>query len=126
MTKKINKKVLIVEDDPNFVSILKQKFDQEGFSVVVAQDGKAGFNSFKTENPDIVVSDMLLPLMQGLDMAKEIRKLNSEAPVIFLTNVKDEAHLDDLKKIKHTDYLIKSDVRLDDIVKLVKKRLNIK
>lgn len=126
MTKKINKKVLIVEDDPNFVSILKQKFDQEGFSVIVAQDGKAGFSSFKTENPDIIVSDMLLPLMQGLDMAKEIRKSNSEAPVIFLTNVKDEAHLDDFKKIKHTDYLIKSDVRLDDIVKLVKKRLSIK
>lgn len=122
---KINKKVLIVEDDPNFVSILKQKFEQEGFLTFTAQDGKEGFNISEREKPDLIISDVLLPLLDGIDMVKKIKKDNADLPIILLTNVKDTSYSDVIKKLKKVDYLIKSDVRLDDIVEKAKKKLNI-
>lgn len=123
---KTNKKILIVEDDPNFVFILKEKFSAEGFSVLTAQDGKEGLSAIEREKPDLVISDVLLPLLDGVDMAKKARQKSSELPVIFLTNVKDPSSSYGAKKIKNVDYIIKSDVRLDDILAIAKKRLKIK
>ncbi len=125
MQKSSDKKILIVEDDQNFVSILKQKFDQEGFLTFTCQDGKEGLNMAEKENPDLIISDVLLPLLDGIEMIKQIKKDNVDLPVILLTNVKDDSYSDIIKRIKKTDYLIKSDVRLNDIVKIAKKRLGL-
>ena len=121
--KKLNKKVLIVEDDPNFVTILKEEFSREGFSISIAQDGKEGARSVESEKPDLVVTDVLLPMLDGIDMAKQIRSKGSKLPFIFLTNVKDPGYSDTIKKIKKADYLVKSDVKLEDIVNAAKKLL---
>jgi len=119
------KKILIAEDDPNFTSILREKFSQEGFSVFVAQDGKEGLQIIEKEKPDLIISDILLPLLNGIDMVKQIKGDKENLVVIFLTNIKDPAYFDAVKKMKKADYLIKSDVCLDDIVKISKKRLNL-
>jgi DNA-binding response OmpR family regulator len=126
MPVKIDKKILIVEDDPNFVLILKQKFEKEGFLVVVAQDGKEGQSIFFSEKPDLVLSDVLLPIQNGVEMIKNIKDKNEDLPVILLTNVKDENYSEAVRKMKKVDYLIKSDVRLDAIVDRAKKKLGIK
>ena len=125
MKKKTAKKILIIEDDPNFVSILKEKFVSEGFSTFTAQDGKEGLHVSEKEKPDLIISDVLLPMLNGIDMIKQIKEKNSDMPVILLTNVKDPGYSDAIKKMKKTDYLIKSDTRLDDIVKIAKKRLKL-
>ncbi|MDP3882579.1 MAG: response regulator [Candidatus Staskawiczbacteria bacterium] len=125
MAEKTDKKILIVEDDPNFVAILKQKFDSEGFVAITAQDGKEGLSAFDREKPDLVISDVLLPMDNGVDMVKKIKEKNPDVPVILLTNIKDESYTDIIKKLKKTDYLIKSDIRLDDIVKIAKRRLGV-
>lgn len=122
---KIDKKILIVEDDPNFVAILKEKFTGEGFLVFTAQDGKEGFNVSKKEKPDLIISDVLLPIQNGIDMIKKIKTDNADLPVILLTNVKDEAYSEAIDSMKKVDYLIKSDVRLDDIVEKAKKKLKL-
>ena len=126
MPVKIDKKILIVEHDPNFVLILKQKFEKEGFLVVVAQDGKEGQSIFFSEKPDLVLSDVLLPIQNGVEMIKNIKDKNEDLPVILLTNVKDENYSEAVRKMKKVDYLIKSDVRLDAIVDRAKKKLGIK
>jgi DNA-binding response OmpR family regulator len=123
---KTNKKVLIVEDDPNFVSILKEKFTREGFLAITAQDGKEGFNMSEREKPDLVISDVLLPIQNGIEMVKQIKKKNVNLPIILLTNVKDPAYSEVIEKMEKVDYLIKSDVRLDDIIEKAKKKLKIK
>jgi CheY-like chemotaxis protein len=122
---KINKKILIVEDDPNFVAILKQKFTEDGFSVLTVQDGKEAVILADKEKPDLIISDILLPSLNGIEMAKKIKSKNIELPIIFLTNVKDPAYLDAMKEFKKVECLIKSDVRLDDIVERAKKKLSI-
>jgi len=121
--RKTKKKILIVEDDPNFVSILKEEFSREGFTVLVAQDGKEGVRTSESEKPDLLVTDILLPMLNGIDMAKQIRGKGSEPPVIFLTNVKDSGYSNTIKKIKKADYLVKSDVKLAEIVSAAKKLL---
>ncbi|MFH1968303.1 MAG: response regulator [bacterium] len=124
--KKVNKKILIVEDDPNFTSILKEKFSEEGFLIFTAQDGKEGLRASEAEKPDLIISDILLPRLSGMDMAKQIRAKNASLPIVLLTNVKDTSYLEKTKKMGKADYLIKSDIRLDDIVEVVKKRLKVK
>ena len=124
--KKSKKKILIVEDDPNFTSILKEKLSREGFLISAAQDGKEGLLAFGNEKPDLIISDVLLPLLSGIDMAKRIKGKSPDLPIILLTNVKDSNYSDLIKSMKKVDYLIKSDVRLDDIVKMAKNKLKIK
>ena len=123
---KTSKKILIVEDDTNFVSILKQKFEEEGFITVTAEDGKEGLGVSEKEKPDLIISDVLLPLLDGTDMVEKIKENNANLPIIFLTNVKDANCSDAIKGLKNIDYLIKSDVHLDDIVKRAKKLLKMK
>lgn len=121
--KKINKKILIVEDDPNFISILQKRFSQEGFTIFTAQDGKEGFNLSEKEELDLVISDLLLPILDGVEMVKKIKEKKADLPVILLTNVKDNNYLEATKKLKKVDYLIKSDVRIDEIVKKARKKM---
>jgi len=120
------KKILIVEDDPIFVSILKEKFSQEGFLTFTAQDGKEGLGVLEREKPDLVIADVLLPILSGLDMAKQIKEKNEDAPIIFLTNVKDDSHLEEIKEMKKVDYLIKSDISIDNIIERAKLMLMLK
>lgn len=122
---KINKKILIVEDDEDFVFILEKKFTDEGFSIITAKDGQEGVAMAQKERPDLILSDMLMPKMDGMAMAKKIQEQNPGILIIFLTNLKDADRAGDAKKPDAFDYLIKSDMRIDDIILKVKMKLGI-
>jgi DNA-binding response OmpR family regulator len=78
-------KVLIVEDDPAMATALKDGFTYEGYDVELAQDGEAGLKAARTVAPDIVVLDVMLPKMSGLDVCKRLRSEGSALPIIMLT-----------------------------------------
>jgi len=117
---KNNKKILIVEDDEDFLFILEKMFTSAGFSVATAKDGEAGIEAAKTENPDLILSDVLMPRMDGPAMAEKILELKLPAPIVFLTNVENTD-----KKNEKFDYLIKSKLHLDEIVEAIKKKLKV-
>jgi len=119
-----SKKILIVEDDEDFLSILKIKFASEGFSVVTAMDGEEGITVAEREKPELILSDVLIPKMNGIEMVKKIRESGDNVLVIFLTNIKDDDYTKDIKDVG-ADYLIKSDLRINDIVEKVKNKFNI-
>ena len=125
MAKKINKKVLIVEDDKDFLSILKTKFTGEGFSVVTAEDGQEGINAVKEEKPDLIFSDVLMPGMDGIEMAKKIREFDKNVLIVFLTNIKDVDYTKNVEGSGEFDYLIKSDLSISDIVDKAKSKLGL-
>jgi Response regulator containing CheY-like receiver, AAA-type ATPase, and DNA-binding domains len=125
MAKKINKKVLIVEDDKDFLSILKTKFTGEGFSVVTAEDGQEGINAVKEEKPDLIFSDVLMPGMDGIEMAKKIREFDKNVLIVFLTNIKDVDYTKNVEGSGEFDYLIKSDLSISDIVGKAKSKLGL-
>lgn len=78
-------KILLVEDDPNFGSIMKSYLELNDFEVILKADGKQGLTAFKAEPFDICILDVMMPEMDGFTLAKEIKKSNVETPFIFLT-----------------------------------------
>ena len=123
----INKKTLIVEDDKDFLWILRQSFDNKFFSVVYAMDGEEGLAMAEKEKPDLIIIDILLPKMDGIAMAKKIKEKGVKSQIIFLTNLKDPEHVSKaLDAVGETDYIIKSDMHIDAIVDRVKDKLGIK
>jgi DNA-binding response OmpR family regulator len=78
-------KVLIVEDDAAMATALKDGFTYEGYDVELARDGEAGLKAARSTAPDIVVLDVMLPKMSGLDVCKRLRSEGSALPIIMLT-----------------------------------------
>ena len=123
---KINKKILIVEDDKDILFILETQFTNEGFSVVVAVDGEEGLRAAEKEKPDLIISDILIPKIDGIEMAKKIKESKNTAPIIFLTNLKSDDYADNVKELGEFEYLIKSDLKIEEIVDKVKAKLGLK
>jgi DNA-binding response OmpR family regulator len=78
-------KILLVEDDANLGFVVKDNFEQEQFDVVLCTDGEQALQAFKTDTFDLCILDVMLPKMDGFELAKEIRKLNDQVPLLFLT-----------------------------------------
>jgi DNA-binding response OmpR family regulator len=78
-------KVLIIEDEPNMVLGLKDSCEYEGYEVCVARDGKEGLEKAATEKPDIILLDVMLPLMSGIDVCRTLRARGIETPILMLT-----------------------------------------
>ena len=118
LMKDSNKKILIVEDDPNFGSILKDYLIINDYDITLAKNGIEGFEKFKKDDFDLCILDVMMPYKDGFTLAKEIREKNDSVPIFFLTakNLKEDV----LKgfKIGADDYLTKpfdSDVLLAKI-----------
>ena len=113
-----NKKILIVEDDPNFGSVLRDYLSLNSYKISLAKNGIEGFEKFKKDNFDLCILDVMMPYKDGFTLAKEIREKSSQVPIIFLTakTLKEDV----LKgfKVGGDDYLSKpfdSDVLLAKI-----------
>lgn len=82
---KTNKKILLVEDDPNFGAILKDYLALNDFDVTLGKNGMEGLEKFKKDTFDLCILDVMMPYKDGYTLAKEIREKNKEIPIIFLT-----------------------------------------
>ncbi len=103
----MNNKILFVEDEEDLTLIVADTLRGQGYDVVIATDGIEGLEKFKTIGADIVVADVMMPQKDGFSMAKEIRKLSSTVPLLFLTA---KSTIDDVEKgfeIGANDYLKK-------------------
>jgi DNA-binding response OmpR family regulator len=78
-------KILIVEDEPNMVTGLRDNFEFEGYEVITAEDGVTGLERALHESPDLVVLDVMMPRMSGLDVCKQLKAKRPSVPVIMLT-----------------------------------------
>lgn len=121
-----NRRILLVEDDPNFGSILKEYLMINGYEVTLAKNGIEGFEKFKKEDYDLCLLDVMMPYKDGFTLAKEIREKNETIPLIFLTakTMKEDV----LKgfKIGADDYLSKpfdSEVLLAKIKSILGRRV---
>ena len=78
-------KVLIIEDEPDMVLGLQDNFEYEGYEVLVARDGKDGMSQALSGKPDLILLDIMLPRMSGLDVCRQLRRNGVDIPVIMLT-----------------------------------------
>ena len=78
-------KVLIIEDEPNMIVGLKDSCEYEGYEVAVARNGKEGLEKASTQKVDIILLDVMLPLMSGIDVCRTLRSRGIETPILMLT-----------------------------------------
>ena len=79
--------VLVVEDDPTILQLLEVNFEMEGFTVVRAEDGLLGLEAARSKRPDVIVSDVMMPKMSGLELVRALKATNDTKaiPVILLS-----------------------------------------
>ena len=80
----MNKKALVIEDDKNIAELLRLYLEKDGFEVIIAGDGGKGLQLATDEHPDVVLLDIMLPVMDGWQVCREIRT-SSDVPIIMLT-----------------------------------------
>jgi DNA-binding response OmpR family regulator len=100
-------KVLVVEDDPNLGQILSDYLRLKKYNPTLAGDGEAGLEKFKIQDFDLCLLDIMMPKMDGFTLAKEIRSLNKEIPIIFLTAKSMKEDAIEGFKIGADDYITK-------------------
>ena len=99
-------RVLIVEDEPSYVQALQVALGAEGFEVVAALDGKDGLEHFRASRPDVLLLDLMLPGLSGLDVLREVRRL-SDLPVIVVSAKGAEADIVSALELGADDYVTK-------------------
>ena len=77
-------KVLVVDDDPNICEVLRMYLENEGYSVILSYDGEEALVKFNALKPDIILLDIMMPVLDGLEVCKQVRKI-SDIPIIMLT-----------------------------------------
>ena len=82
------KKILIVEDDPGILLSLKDEFESEGYSVLQAEDGEDGLEMARKNTPDLIILDVMMPVLNGHEVCKQLRREGNRTPILMLT-VKD-------------------------------------
>ena len=83
MSKKIN--ILLAEDDENLGQLLQTYLKNKGFEVELARNGKTAFEKFNDSKYDFCLFDVMMPIMDGFSLAKEIREIDRKVPILFLT-----------------------------------------
>jgi len=114
------KKILIVDDEEDVITILKKKLEAEGFSVVTAKDGVEGFKQTQAESPDLILLDIIMPNKDGFQMLKDLQadeKLR-KIPVIMVTGKAESSSVFNGQYLGATDYLIKP-VDLQQLLKYI-------
>jgi CheY-like chemotaxis protein len=86
-------KVLIVDDDPTMLSVLQQLLGDEGFEVRFALDGRQALSEISNDEPDLVVSDIMMPKLDGLNLARQLRERGNRTPVVLMSAVYDDVDL---------------------------------
>ncbi len=104
---KKNLKILLVEDDILALSILEKLISKEKYRVFTAKNGVEGVEVFKKEGVDIIVSDINMPEMNGLDMVRELKRIDKNIKVLFLSAYSDVNHIIDALELKAESYILK-------------------
>jgi DNA-binding response OmpR family regulator len=122
------KKLLIIEDEQAILYSLTQKFRLiNGIQTISAPDGEEGLRMALKEQPDLILLDIILPKMDGVEMLKKLRQeeKGKNIKVIVLSNLSNEEKEKEAAKLGVKDYIIKADWKMEDVVKVVKKNLNL-
>ena len=123
------KKILLVEDDNNFGSILRDYLILHSYETTLAKNGIEGLEKFRKHNYDLCILDVMMPFKDGFSLASDIRSINDEVPLIFLTAKSLKEDVIKGFKIGADDYLIKpfdSEILLFKIKSIFKRKISLK
>ena len=118
ISNRTGKKILWVEDDKLLSNILSKKFENTGYSLTRVDDGDKAFEYLSKEIPDIIILDIILPKMNGLDVLQKIKmdERLRKIPVIMLSNMSKQGDIEKAKRLGAQKFMVKAAVSLDEIV----------
>lgn len=119
------KKIVIAEDDRFISEMYATKLSAEGFEVEVANDGKEAIDAIEKIKPEIVLLDIMMPKLDGIEVLKKVRdnKELKDVSVIVLTNANEKDHVSKAMSIGADGYLIKSSFTPDEVVEKIKEKI---
>jgi DNA-binding response OmpR family regulator len=122
---KIMKKILFIEDESALQKTFRDILEKEGYQMISALDGESGLRLAKSEKPDLILLDLILPRKDGFEVLKELKSDEStkEIPVIVLTNLEDIESVERAIELGATTYLVKAQYTLEEVIQKVKKAL---
>lgn len=117
--------ILLVEDEASAALALGNALGQAGYEVKKAGDGEEGLKMALSDHPDMILTDLKMPKMDGMDMIREIRKdaWGKKAEIIILTNVSDVNMLEEAMTHDTFFYIVKGDTSISDVIATIKTRL---
>lgn len=119
------KTILFIEDEPDLQKTLGNALEEKGHKVLKALDGEIGWNLCKTEKPDLVLLDLILPKKDGFELLANMKK-NSETkdiPVIILTNLEGARDVEKALDLGATTFLVKTNYSLNEVIEKIEKIL---
>lgn len=121
-----NKKtILVVEDEASLLAVLRDKLAREGFNILEARNGEQGLELALSQHPDLILLDIILPVMDGMQMLAKLRadSWGKNAPVILLTNVNELDKVAEALAHGVHDYMVKADWEIEKVVQAVRGKL---
>ncbi|PIR96757.1 MAG: response regulator [Candidatus Doudnabacteria bacterium CG10_big_fil_rev_8_21_14_0_10_41_10] len=115
-------KILVVEDEEILLAALEEELNQGGYETQGAADGSEGLEKIKSFKPDLVLLDLVMPKMDGMQVLKKMKE-DSETknvPVVILTNLSDYERISEALSLGAKDYLVKANYSLADLLDKVK------
>lgn len=120
------KKILVVEDELAYLKLLNSQLTEKGYKVIEAINGEKGIEKAKSENPDLILLDIRMPVMDGMAMLDLLRKgeEGKKTKVIILTNLEpDDKILEDVIRDQPSYYFVKSDIQLNELLTKIEELL---
>lgn len=114
------KKILLVDDEPSIQIVYREEFEDEGYEVLSALNGEEGLKIFQAEKPDIVILDIHMPGMNGIEVLRQMKKQRSDIPVILSSAFQE--FQSDISTWASEEYIVKSG-NLDGLKDAVKRLL---
>ena len=103
----MKKRILIIEDNPMVVKSLEFKLNKDGFDVITANDGREGLEKIKTEQFDLILTDLMLPFISGTQIIEQSKAIAPEVPIIVLSTSNQEAIITDAFSMGVSDFMTK-------------------
>jgi len=118
-------KILVIDDEEHLRNLLADILESAGYQVKTAAHGKEGLASFQAERCDVVITDLGMPEMSGLEVAEAIKKIDPSTPVILLTGLSFQFEGENNEKRKF-DLLMSKPFQLNEVLAIVQNALRIK
>ena len=114
--------VLLVEDDKSLIEMYQVRFQEEGFTILLAEDGATGLQFAREQHPSIILLDIMLPKMDGFAVLTELKKDSGtkHIPVLMMTNLGQQADIDKGHQLGADDYIVKSSLTPSQVAEKIK------
>ncbi len=105
----VKRKILIVDDEPDFLEVMRARLEANDYEVTTAANGEVALNYVKNDKPDAVLLDVLMPGIDGLEVLRRIRKMDERLPVYIITAFSTDERFKTANKLGASGFIVKTD-----------------